>query len=72
MIEKIIFSLISLLLFIYVFVFKLIRKNDTTYLTILVIQAIGILINLMQIIFGILIDLFPSIVTMNFLINLFL
>ena len=53
MIGKILFSLASLVFFIYIFIFKLIRKNDTTYLTVLVVQAIGILINLMQIIFGI-------------------
>lgn len=53
MIEKILFSLISLLLFLYVFAFKLIKKNDTTYLVILVVQAIGILLNFIEIIFNI-------------------
>lgn len=54
MFGKIIFTLISFLLFFYVFVFKLIKKNDTIYLTILISQAIGILINLVQILFNIL------------------
>ena len=54
MIGKIIFSLISFLLFVYVFVFKLIKKNDTTYLYILIIGAIGIALNLIQILFNIL------------------
>ena len=54
MIEKIIVTLVSFLLFIYVFLFKMIKKNDTNYLIILGIEAIGILINFIQIIFGIL------------------
>ena len=53
MIEKILFSLIAFLLFIYVFIFKLIKKNDTTYLVVLISQALGILLNLIQIIFQI-------------------
>lgn len=53
MFEKILFSLISLLLFLYVFAFKLIKKNDTTYLVILLTQAIGILLNFIKIIFNI-------------------
>ena len=53
MIEKILFSLVALLLFLYIFVFKLIKKNDTTYLVILGIQAIGILLNFIKIIFNI-------------------
>jgi len=51
MIEKILFSLIAFLLFVYVFIFKLIKKNDTTYLIILISEAVGILLNFMQIIF---------------------
>lgn len=51
MVGKIIFTVVSFLLFSYIFLFKLIRKNDTTYITILLIQAIGILINLIQILF---------------------
>lgn len=53
MIEKILFSLIALLLFLYVFAFKMIKKNDTTYLAVLVAQAIGILMNFIKIIFNI-------------------
>lgn len=53
MFEKILFSLIALLLFLYVFAFKLIKKNDTTYLVILLTQAIGILMNFIKIIFNI-------------------
>ena len=52
MIEKIILSVICFLLFVYTFIFKLIKKNDTTYLIILVLQAIGILLNFIQISFN--------------------
>ena len=54
MIEKIILSLVCFLLFTYVFIFKLIKKNDTIYLTVLIMQAIGILLNFIQIFFNIL------------------
>lgn len=54
MIGKIIFSLIAFLLFAYVFIFKLVKKNDTTYLAVLISQAIGILLNFMQILFDVL------------------
>ena len=54
MIEKIIVTLVSFILFVYVFLFKMIKKNDTNYLIILGIQAFGILVNFIQIIFGIL------------------
>ncbi len=54
MIERIVFSLVSFLLFAYIFLFKMMKKNDTTYLVILVCQAIGILLNLIRILFDIL------------------
>ena len=54
MILKILITLVSFILFIYMFYFKLIKKNDTNYLIILGIQAVGILINFIQIIFGVL------------------
>ncbi len=54
MIGKIIFSLVAFLLFTYIFIFKLIKKNDTTYLVIIISQAIGILLNLVQILFNVL------------------
>lgn len=54
MIGKIIFSLISFLLFVYIFIFKLIKKNDTTYLFVLISQAIGIALNFIQILFNVL------------------
>lgn len=62
MIEKIVFTTLSFLLFAYVFLFKLIKKNDTTYISILVLQAIGILINLLQIWFNILMGTFMNVI----------
>ncbi len=58
MLEKILVTLVSFILFIYIFFFKMIKKNDTNYIIILVIQAIGILINFIQIIFGLLNSVF--------------
>lgn len=52
MIEKIIFSMVAFVLFTYIFLFKLIKRNDTNYLIILISQAIGITINFVQIIFN--------------------
>lgn len=53
MIEKIIFSMAAFILFTYVFLFKLIKRNDTNYLIILIAQALGISINFILIIFNI-------------------
>ena len=54
MIGKIIFTLASFVLFIYILLLKMIKKNDTTYLIILGIQALGILLNLIKISFNVL------------------
>ena len=54
MIGKIIFTLASFVLFIYILLQKMIKKKDTTYLIILGIQAIGILLNLIKISFNVL------------------
>ena len=43
MILKILITLVSFILFIYMFYFKLIKKNDTNYVIILGIQAFGVL-----------------------------
>ena len=59
---KILYSLIAFLLFLYIFLFKVIKKNDTMYVTILILQAIGILINFIQIIFGKLTNAFSYII----------
>lgn len=52
MIEKLFFNLLATILFIIVF-FKMARKNNTTYISLLVVQAIGIAINFLEINFNI-------------------
>lgn len=54
MIGKILFSMIAFVLFTYMFIFELIKKNDTTYLMIIISQAVGILLNFVQILFDVL------------------
>lgn len=51
LIEKLLFNVVAFSLFVFMF-FKLIRKNDTTYVAILVIEAIGILLNFIEIVFN--------------------
>lgn len=52
MLEKILFNLIAFSIFIIIF-FKIIRKNDTNYIGILVLEAIGIAISFIEIRIGI-------------------
>ena len=51
-IEKLIFNFLALFFFVFIF-FKMIKKNDTSYITILIIQMIGISLNFLEIIFNI-------------------
>lgn len=51
LIEKFIFNILAFSLFIIVFS-KLIRKNDTNYISILVLEAIGILLNFLELLAG--------------------
>lgn len=53
MIEKILFNVIAFSLFINIFLLKLVKKNDTTYLYIIILEAIGIAINFISILFNI-------------------
>lgn len=62
MIEKIIFNLLAFSLFIVLF-FKLVRKNDTSYLYILGIEFLGICINFVELIFNIHLNIFFRILT---------
>lgn len=48
LVEKIVFNLIAVSLFIIIF-FKIIRRNDTNYITLLVLQALGITISFIEI-----------------------
>lgn len=47
-IEQLIFAICAFALFVYIF-FKMIQKNDTNYIGILIIQAIGIALNFLQV-----------------------
>ena len=51
LIEKFIFNILAFSLFIIIFS-KLIRKNDTNYVFILVLEAIGIGINFLELLIG--------------------
>ena len=51
-VEQLIFTVISFAIFVYMF-FRMIRNNDTTYVAILVIEAIGIALNFIEVLFGI-------------------
>ena len=57
LVEQIIFTIISLALFVAIFV-KMIKNNDTTYVVVLVLAAIGILINFIEVISGIKLAIF--------------
>ena len=50
--EQLIFTVISLLIFVYMF-FRMIRNNDTTYVIVLVLEAFGIALNFVEVLFGI-------------------
>ena len=52
LLEKVIFNLLAFSLFIIIF-FKIIRRNDTNYIFLLIIQAIGITISFVEISIGI-------------------
>ena len=52
MIEKLFFNLLATSLFIVIF-FMMARRNNTTYISLLVVQAIGIAINFLEINFNI-------------------
>lgn len=51
LIEKFIFNILAFSLFIIIF-FKLIKKNDTNYVAILVIEALGIAMNFLELLVG--------------------
>ena len=52
LIEQLIFTVVSFALFVLVF-FKMIKNNDTTYVVFLVLQAIGIAMNFIEVLFAI-------------------
>ena len=56
-IEQLIFTFISFAIFVYMF-FRMIKNNDTSYVFVLVIEAIGITLNFAEVLFGIKLNLF--------------
>ena len=51
-VEQIIFTFISFAIFVLMF-FRMIKNNDTTYVVILVLEAIGISLNFLEVLFDI-------------------
>ena len=51
-IEQLIFTFISFAIFVYMF-FRMIKNNDTSYVIILVLEAIGIALNFLEVLFSI-------------------
>ena len=62
LVEKIVFSIIAFSMFILMF-FKMIKRNDTNYLIILLVEFIGILISFIEIIFSLKYNIFLKILT---------
>ncbi len=58
--EKIIFNVLAFSLFVIIF-FKMLKKNDTNYVIILCMQALGIAINFIEIIFTLNIGIFMKV-----------
>ena len=52
LLEQLLFTFISFALFVYMF-FRMISKNDTSYVAILVLEAIGIALNFVEVLFSI-------------------
>ena len=52
LVEQIIFTFISFAIFVLMF-FRMIKNNDTTYVVILVLEAIGISLNFLEVLFDI-------------------
>ena len=52
LLEQLLFIFVSFAIFVYMF-FRMIRKNDTSYVTILVVEAMGIALNFLEVLFDI-------------------
>lgn len=50
--EQLIFIIFSFAIFVYMF-FKMIKNNDTSYVIVLILEAIGIALNFDEVLFGI-------------------
>ena len=64
-IEQLIFTFISFAIFVYMF-FRMIKNNDTSYVFVLVIEAIGITLNFAEVLFGIKLNLLFMILYLQF------
>ena len=64
-VEKLIFTAIAFMFFIYIFL-KMIKENDTNYIFVLILQAIGIAINFLQVLLEIAIGPFFMIIKYMF------
>lgn len=51
-IEQLVFTVIAFAIFVYMF-FRMIKNNDTAYVVVLVLEAIGIALNFGEVLFGI-------------------
>lgn len=65
MLERIIFNILAFYLFIYIF-FKMIRKNDTVYIVVLILQAMGISIGFIELVKNAYYGILPRIITYLF------
>ena len=52
LLEQLFFIFVSFAIFVYMF-FRMIRRNDTSYVTILVLEAMGIALNFLEVLFDI-------------------
>lgn len=60
LVEQLIFTVISFALFVFIF-FKMIKNNDTTYIVFLILEAIGIAFNFIEVLFTIKLNIFLKI-----------
>ena len=59
-IEQLIFIVFSFAIFVYMF-FKMIKNNDTSYVVILILEALGIALNFMEVLFNVKLNMLMSI-----------
>ncbi len=57
LIEQLLFIFVSFAIFVYMF-FRMIRRNDTSYVIILVLEAMGIALNFLEVLFDIKLNVF--------------
>ncbi len=60
LIEELLFIFVSFAIFVYMF-FRMIRRNDTSYVAILVLEAMGIALNFLEVLFDVELNVFFTI-----------